>query len=735
MFRVPLAHLFAFLAFAFVAHAQVPVGDIPPTLSLPPIKELPPPPSVPILPKADPKSAPPPPASEPDKSAPIPQSPPLSVSARAALPPQSKPAGASSAGQFVIRGAELQTRSLMLKRCEGVALEMRSLLRDKTDGSIPIVIAIRTAPDLNPALPAVSPSISALAHGGFHLQLSVQARPDFSPEEMRKELIRLLLVERILRGHGQITPKGRILPDWLLVGVNEALEFRSRTKPSALFSAVFRTGKVFGIEEILEAEPASLDALSRAIYNTSCCALVLALLDQPDGTLSFNKFLHALPTDPRDNKALLSQWFPNLGLSASSLEKWWSLKMANLAKPSVFETLTAAESMTALTSALYFRYDNTVSSPSRSSSTRRTSSAPATTEATPPEEPEDKPGFIRRLFTRDEKAAAEEEKATTPPAKPEKPAEAPPAEEKKGPGIIRKFFGGDKEKEPAPEGTDESAFLHLPSAIWHSSSPILALLADKTSATDQTDPFRPIVRILGIGKKKTPEEIAEEEKAKADKAAAKQKEQEAEAAAKLKADEDRAKARADEKAKEAADKAQREADRAKAKAERDAADNPPPPEPPPPQAPVKRATPAKPKVTQVSIPLEDFAKIANRKDLPAICAATGANLVSLERRAHPLFKPIIIRYIAVVGAISEGKTKEVPIMLAELKVASEGALTQASAVQSHLDWYEASQTQNYTGEFDDFLHLPSTIKKELSPRADVISQHLDELEPSKPAQQ
>ena len=74
-----------------------------------------------------------------------------------------------------------------------------------------------------------------------------------------------------------------VLPEWLLTGVTQAMSFRDRSRPSAVFAAIFRSGKIYGIEEILDTAPGQLDALSRTIYETSCCALVLALLDQPEG--------------------------------------------------------------------------------------------------------------------------------------------------------------------------------------------------------------------------------------------------------------------------------------------------------------------------------------------------------------------------------------------------------------------------------------------------------------------
>lgn len=119
---------------------------------------------------------------------------------------------------------------------------------------------------------------------------------------------------------------------------------------------MFKSGKVYGIEEILGVSPGTLDAMSRTIYEVSSCALVLALVEQPEGGMRMGKFLSALANDNRSDRELINLWFPGIAQSKSSLDKWWSLQMANLARPSVFESLDSAETAKALDQALLLRY-------------------------------------------------------------------------------------------------------------------------------------------------------------------------------------------------------------------------------------------------------------------------------------------------------------------------------------------------------------------------------------------
>ena len=117
---------------------------------------------------------------------------------------------------------------------------------------LPVVVALKTAPDLNLAEPPVKTSISKITTGGFHLQVTVQIRPDLRPAALDAEITRILIAERILRNHAEITTKrSMVLPDWLLTGISQAMTFRDRSRPSAVFAAIFRSGKIYGIEEIL----------------------------------------------------------------------------------------------------------------------------------------------------------------------------------------------------------------------------------------------------------------------------------------------------------------------------------------------------------------------------------------------------------------------------------------------------------------------------------------------------
>ena len=117
-----------------------------------------------------------------------------------------------------------------------------------------------------------------------------------------------------------------------------------------------------------------------------------------------------------------------------------------------------------------------------------------------------------------------------------------------------------------------------------------------------------------------------------------------------------------------------------------------------------------------------------RKDRATILEDTSRALSALVPRANVLFRPIINDYISVVGDLQNGKTKDIDQRLATLRSRATKAYEQAKAVEDHLDVFEANETKNYSGAFEDYLKLPEQIEKELPVRDDPLSRYLDALD-------
>ncbi|WP_206026412.1 hypothetical protein [Roseimicrobium sp. ORNL1] len=867
----------------------------------------------------------------------------LAAPPRAQQPTHAQPgptlsSSVSSSKQFVVHGADLSVRSTFCLMSEETAATLGRLLKDEGRYAIPVVVEVKTPPNINPAEPPVKYRISLMDYGGFHLQLSVQLRNDFRTEDYTRELVRILLAERILRNHKDINTAREkpILPEWLLTGVMQAMEFRSRNRPSVLFAAVFKSGQVYSIDRILAADPKNLEAQSRGIYEVSSCALLLTLLDQPDGPLRVSRFLDALAMDDRPDRELLQQHFPTLGASKNSLEKWWTLQMASLATPSAFEAMTIKETEEMLDKALTLHFTDRIgeepedvkagrlgkgilgwlkrddkakdkakakeqeaakpqevatavsNAPQMPISNAASSALPvegtapsdfpaplgkpmsdlpplpdslapttganapgpqdalpsmpaasspaadaAPPSATPAPSPDAPPADTAREKEKDkeaaksagdtkpkEEAAAEKEKpkprrpAPKPTAKPAESKPATPAGSNSAPAAPATQPGKEKEKDKAAEKPADGA-----------KPPAEGTGTDTPEAPKERKGFR-FPKIFG-GKDVTytimlfamaavaesaitPKEkenqkpaTKEEEKAKTEEAAvpalprnnrragakppglpespapakpaapaptpapaAKPAEAPAPAPAPATTAEEATPATEKKPGRFNPLKWFKREDKEK-KEEEATAGTPTPGAPAPVEADKSASAPARstPARAATDLPekaieppsqpstsgrtasrssssdsgssskrkpelaaLEDYRRIWKRSDREDILNRNLAMLNALTMRAHPLYRPLVEDYAAVVQQLVNGKERGVAEKLETLRQRRMQIQGKAKAVESFLDWYEASETQNYSNLFDDYLKLRDRLERERSQRPDVLSRYLDSLE-------
>lgn len=688
----------------------------------------------------------------------------------------------SASRQFIVHGKVFETRSAMSSRCDEISQELRKVLNDKEPFVLPIVVVLNAGAEAEKSKgPPVSTAISELTHGGFHLQVTVNERPGLSAEDLRTEVVRALLAERILRNHQKITaPQGRLLlPDWVMTGVLQAMNHKSGTRSSVTFSTIFRSGKIYGIEEIITASPVEMDGLSRSIYETSCGALVLALADQPDGPVRFNKFLNALASDPRSERDLLDAAFPNFAATASSLNKWWSLQLATLSKPGVDEPLTPAESLKAIEDAITIRYEAPPADvpknvkprpfvppaplpvvPAHETAPERTAAAgeipksktKAGTDADaetgePDEKPrrslwrrllflgdpaeekpenaesspdEDKPGFFGRIFGLgpDEKKEADAPRTDTAEKNKKEDKDKPQAgDEEKKPSMLNplNWFRGGKEEEKSP-GKEKPE--KETSALSPGSFDITRMISPMFADVWQViAPAAPRMTAQPLFDFRRRKSPPEEEKKKAEDKPGE-------------GGEDKAAARKTDKPRTTNPNARPASQAATTQPGKPKVTNPnarPVPAGMVPPAAGAAAT-AKPALVPVALPLEEYQHILKHPDRVKILARNITALRALELRVSVLFRPVISAYLAVVTDLQEGRTKDMARRLATLREFALVAHQKSVAVRDYLDWFEASESGRLSGKFEDFLNLPKIIEKELPPRTDPISKYLDAID-------
>ncbi|NJM38443.1 MAG: hypothetical protein HC845_11615 [Akkermansiaceae bacterium] len=137
------------------------------------------------------------------------------------------------------------------------------------------------------------------------------------------------------------------MPPWLVDGLLEATAWRLNQSDRGLYQALFKSGELFKTDDLFALDdPAyeDIDAAMRAAFRVSSGALVMALLQQPQGKDGFRNFLTELAGFEGEMPALLRKHFPELNLSETSLAKWRALQMANIGGQNLLtDIMTVAE--------------------------------------------------------------------------------------------------------------------------------------------------------------------------------------------------------------------------------------------------------------------------------------------------------------------------------------------------------------------------------------------------------
>jgi hypothetical protein len=303
-------------------------------------------------------------------------------------------------GQFRVHGKVKEQRDIILEEAENTRRMVAASLRQEPEFRFPIVVQIRETAALRPSQQPVWSAITQ-TDDGFRFEVNIVPQHDAVPgTELRQELVRCILAEILLRPHAGLDLSNKDVPppDWLLHGVLELLDYQALGSPSEAFSTVFRLGRVLSIDDIFEADPRSMDSVSRMVYRASCCGLILTLMEQQNGSVHFGELCKLLAIMPGDDATAIARTFPKLSNSANSLGKWWSLQLATMAQPGMDELMGPVDTEAQLTRALTLNIPET------------------TTQAAAPGEP--KGGALRRIFGKKKKEEAGEQQpaAVTTPA-------------------------------------------------------------------------------------------------------------------------------------------------------------------------------------------------------------------------------------------------------------------------------------------------------------------------------
>ncbi|HXM32959.1 MAG TPA: hypothetical protein VN921_04840 [Chthoniobacterales bacterium] len=247
----------------------------------------------------------------------------------------------STSRQFIVYGRDLRVRGVICEVAEQTKRNLLRLLDRRDDWTTPIVINAQLPQANLPETPRTALHFSQTGFG-LKLQLDLVLAADLHPSQVRRELLRAILLEEIYRSEPKV-PAGTAYvspPEWLLDGLlAQQSELEPRAALTDLLAAPVAAQKILPLEKFLRQRPALLDAPGRSLYRAYSFAFVDLFLHAPDGRHRLGNFITSLSSASNDPIADLRSHFPELG----SDEKSWASHVVRLSTGRPHQLLGAAE--------------------------------------------------------------------------------------------------------------------------------------------------------------------------------------------------------------------------------------------------------------------------------------------------------------------------------------------------------------------------------------------------------
>jgi hypothetical protein len=258
----------------------------------------------------------------------------------------------SASRQFIVYGTDVRVRGAICDLAEQTKRELLRVVDQRDDWATPIVINAQYPQANLPETPRTALNFSQTGFG-LKLQLDLTIASDVSRPEVRRELLRAIVLEIMYRARPNVAAGTDYSspPDWLLEGI-EAQQSEFEPAATDLLAAPVAAQKILPLADFLNQRRDLLDAPGRALYRAYSFALVQLLAQSADGPHRLAKFIADLPVASNDTLADIQKHFPELSGNDSNDEKAWTTQIARLSVPPFFQLLGAAETERLLDEAL-----------------------------------------------------------------------------------------------------------------------------------------------------------------------------------------------------------------------------------------------------------------------------------------------------------------------------------------------------------------------------------------------
>jgi hypothetical protein len=128
---------------------------------------------------------------------------------------------------------------------------------------------------------------------------------------------------------------------------------------------------------------------------------------------------------------------------------------------------------------------------------------------------------------------------------------------------------------------------------------------------------------------------------------------------------------------------------------------------------------------------ENLGELSRRKLVPEEKAAVdhvSRALLLLVGTAHPVLCPVAREYQQIATLLARGKRRGIAKRVSRLDDTRKELAARMGDIDDYMNWFEATQMQNQSGAFSDYLKAANQSQVSSPKRRDPLSVYLDALE-------
>lgn len=247
----------------------------------------------------------------------------------------------SASRQFLVYADNVELRGVICDLAERTKRDFLALVDQSDNWNLAILINARFPQPNLPELPRAALNVGQTGNG-LKLQLDLLIDSDLTQREVRRELLRAIIVEMAYRNKTAL-PAGSAYtspPAWLLDGIPSWQSDFVSAELSNLLQTLGSSNKILLIREFLR--PCGDSKRSPTIHLLDMAysfAFVEFLTHLPDGKKRLGRFVLDLPNASADPLTDLGLHFPELG-NAETAERLWKAHFENFVRRQPQQLLT-----------------------------------------------------------------------------------------------------------------------------------------------------------------------------------------------------------------------------------------------------------------------------------------------------------------------------------------------------------------------------------------------------------